>query len=77
MTITEFTPSLQPSHDRCDFGGLQWSLDGVAIPGQTGHEFRPTAADVGHRLTCTETVTYTLFPAHAPATSAPVVVLAD
>jgi hypothetical protein len=66
----------KPSRDRWGFDGLQWSLDGVAIPGQTSKEYRPTAADVGHQLTCTETVTYLLFPAHVSATSAPVVVQA-
>jgi hypothetical protein len=44
----------KPSRGRWGFDGLQWWLDGVAIPGQTSKEYRPTAADVGHRLTCTE-----------------------
>ena len=37
----------KPSRDRWGFDGLQWSIDGVAIPGQTSKEYRPTAADVG------------------------------
>jgi hypothetical protein len=66
----------KPSRDRWGFDGFQWSLDGVAIPEQTSKHYTPTAADVGQQLTCTETVTYTLFPAHVSATSAPVVVQA-
>src|SRR5262249_53272544 len=64
----------KPSSTRYAFDGFQWNLGGVPITGQTGKEYGPKGADVGHALTCTETVPYTLFPVTAPATSAAVTV---
>jgi streptogramin lyase len=62
----------QPSIDAFDFDGYQWLLDGSAIAGQTGQSYTPTAADIGHQLSCKVTVTYTLFPTTTSATSAAV-----
>ncbi|MDR0432771.1 MAG: glycoside hydrolase family 3 C-terminal domain-containing protein [Bifidobacteriaceae bacterium] len=37
---------------------FQWLLDGVPIPGATGHEYIPVAADAGHTLSVEETATH-------------------
>lgn len=62
----------QPSRTAFGFDGYQWLLDGVAIAGATSQSYTPTAADVGHQLSCKVTVTYTLFPTTVSATSAAV-----
>jgi streptogramin lyase len=59
----------QPSHDAFGFDGYQWLLDGSAIAGASGPAYTPVAADAGHLLSCRATVTYTLFPVTASATS--------
>jgi hypothetical protein len=57
------------------FDGYTWQRDGNPIPGQTMATYIPTAADVGHRLACRQTVTYPLpFSVTATATSAAVTV---
>jgi streptogramin lyase len=62
----------KPSRTRFGFDGFRWQRDGVAITGATAKKYEPTASDVGHELSCSETVTYTLFPTTVTATSASV-----
>ena len=59
----------QPSRNAFGFDGYQWLLDGSALAGQTTQSYIPTADDVGHQLSCTVTLTYTLFTATVSATS--------
>jgi len=66
----------QPSVDAFAFDGYQWMIDGSAIAGRTAQSYTPTVADIGHQLSCSVTVTYTLFPATVSATSAAVIVTA-
>ena len=57
------------------FDGYAWLRDGTLIAGQTAPTYIPTAGDVGHRLTCRQTVTYPLpFSVTATATSAAITV---
>jgi len=57
------------------FDGDAWLRDGSPIAGQTGPTYTPTAADVGHQLSCRATVTYPLpFQLSASTTSAPVTI---
>ena len=62
----------QPSYNAFGFDGYQWLLDGSPIAGQTGSSYTPTAADAGHQLSCTVTVTYPLLVVTVAATSAAV-----
>ena len=64
----------QPSHSAFSFDGYRWLLDGNAIAGASGTSYTPSAADVGHLLSCQATVTYTLFPVTVSAMSAAVLV---
>jgi outer membrane lipoprotein SlyB len=64
----------QPSVNAYGFDGYQWLLDGSPIAGQTGPSYTPTAADAGHQLSCTVTVTYPLLVVTVSATSAAVLV---
>jgi len=66
----------QPSLSAFGFDGYRWLLDGGAIAGQTAQAYTPTVADIGHQLTCTATVTYTLFPTTESVTSAATTVTA-
>ena len=50
----------QPSVSEYSFDGFQWLRDGSAITGATSQSYTPVAADVGHQLSCTVTVTYAL-----------------
>ena len=52
------------------FDGYQWRLDGNPIAGATGPSYTPTAADVGHQLSCTVTGTYPLLVVTVSSTSA-------
>jgi streptogramin lyase len=62
---------VQPSASLFGFDGYRWQLDGV--PTASGQTYIPTAGQVGHALTCSETVTYPLpLLVSAPATSAAV-----
>ena len=60
----------QPSHTAFGFDGYQWLLDGSAIAGATGPSYTPTLDDAGHQLSCEATVTYSIMPTTASATSA-------
>ena len=61
---------LTPSIDTFAFDGYRWLRDGTRIPGRRSDVYAPTAADRGHRLSCTETVTYPApFEVTAQATS--------
>jgi streptogramin lyase len=62
----------QPSHTTESWNGYQWLRDGGPITGATGSAYTPAAADVGHQLTCSVTVTYALLGVTVSATSAPV-----
>ena len=66
--------SQQPSASLYGFDGYRWLLDGSQIT--TGQSYTPTAANIGHRLSCTETVTYPLLDVTTSATSAPLAVVA-
>jgi streptogramin lyase len=65
---------VQPSASLLSVDGYGWQLDGAAIA--SGQTYTPTAAQVGHSLTCSETVTYPLplFVTAPVATSAPATV---
>ncbi len=64
----------QPLLDAFSFDGYTWLRDGVQIAG--GRAYTPVAADIGHQLSCTATVTYPLLgEVTAAATSDPVTVL--
>jgi streptogramin lyase len=67
----------QPSLGAFAFDGYQWSLDGTPISGQTNQAYTPTAANVGHTLSCTVTATYALSAVTTVATSAGVTVIAQ
>jgi streptogramin lyase len=60
----------QPSASAFAFDGYQWLLDGRALAGQTAQTYTPTAAEVGHQLACSATVTYPLLHVTVSATSA-------
>jgi virginiamycin B lyase len=66
----------QPSLNAYGFDGYQWLIDGSAVAGQTAESYTPAVADIGHELSCTVTVTYTLFPTTESTTSAAVIVTA-
>ena len=67
----------KPSRTRFGFDGYRWLRDGVAIAGETSRTYEPTAADDGHELSCSQTVTYAPFPTTVTATSASVGVRSD
>jgi streptogramin lyase len=67
----------QPSLNAFGFDGYQWRIDGNAVTGETAQSYTPAVADIGHELSCTVTVTYTLFPTTESTTSAPVIVSAQ
>jgi hypothetical protein len=57
------------------FDGYVWLRDGSPIAGQTGQNYTPDGADVGHRLSCRITVTYPVpFLVSASATSSAITV---
>jgi streptogramin lyase len=64
----------EPSLLEFGFDGYHWLLAGNAIPGQTGQEFTPTAADVGAQISCSVTVTYPLLAVTVSAASASVTI---
>jgi len=66
--------SQQPSASLYGFDGYRWLLDGSQIA--SGQSYTPTAANIGHELSCTETVTYPLLDVTTSATSAPLAVVA-
>jgi hypothetical protein len=47
---------VQPSASLFGFDGFVWQLDGAVVA--SGQTYTPTAAQVGHSLTCSQTVTY-------------------
>jgi hypothetical protein len=55
--------------------GYQWLRDGTPLVGQTIQIYTPVAGDVGHQLSCTATVRYSLLGVTASATSAGVTVI--
>ncbi|HEV7584664.1 MAG TPA: hypothetical protein VGO14_02685 [Solirubrobacteraceae bacterium] len=60
----------QPSASLYGFDGYRWLLDGVQFA--TGQIYTPTSVNVGHQLSCAETVTYPLpFFVSTSAVSAP------
>ena len=67
--------SVQPQSSLFGFDGYRWLLDGTPIT--TGQTYTPTAANIGHELSCSATVTYPLpLLVTAVAASSPVVVSA-
>ena len=66
---------VQPSPSLYGFDGYAWQLDGAALA--SGQTYTPTTAQLGHSLTCSETVTYGLpfFVTPAAAASAAVTVI--
>lgn len=64
----------QPSATLYGFDGYRWSLDGTQVA--TGPSYTPTAASVGHQLSCAETATYPLLQVSESAASAPITVTA-
>jgi streptogramin lyase len=66
-----------PSTSQFGFDGYRWQLDGTAIAGQTASSYTPAAADVGHQLSCSVTVTYPLLDVTQTATSTSVTVTAQ
>lgn len=67
----------QPLVNEFGFDGYQWLRDGTAIAGQTSRTYTLTSADVGHQLTCSVTVTYSLLDVTDSAISAGVTVIAQ
>ena len=73
----------QPVDNEDSFDGYQWLSDDAhanvysAIAGATGQSYTPVAADVGHHLECTVTVTYALLQTTTLATSNSVTVIAQ
>jgi streptogramin lyase len=65
---------LQPSANAFGFDGFRWLLDGSQIAGAASQSFTVPSADVGHQLSCAETVTYPLVGPTTTASSAPVAV---
>ena len=64
---------LQPSFTLFPFDGYRWYLDGAPIA--NGPSYTPTFAQLGHALTCSETITYGApFLVTTSATSPPVTV---
>jgi hypothetical protein len=63
-----------PSSDLFGFDGYRWSLDGVPLA--SGPTYTPTAAQIGHMLSCSETATYPLQLVTATASSSAVTVSA-
>jgi streptogramin lyase len=55
--------------------GYQWLRDGTPIAGQTTQTYTPVAGDVGHNLSCTATVRYSLFEVTTSATSPSITVI--
>jgi streptogramin lyase len=51
---------LTPSSSLFSFDGFRWLRDGVALAEKLSSSYTPVAADVGHRLACTASVTYPL-----------------
>ncbi len=64
----------QPSTTLHGFDGYRWLLDGSQVA--SGASYTPAAASIGHRLSCSETVTYPLLDVTTSATSAPIPVVA-
>jgi streptogramin lyase len=64
----------QPAASAFAFDGYQWLLDGRTLLGQTAQAYTPTAAEIGHQLSCRVTVTYPLLGVTAAASSAAVTV---
>src|SRR5262249_22239199 len=64
----------QPSTDAFGFDGYTWLLDGSVIAGAPAQSYTPTAADAGHQLACSVTVTYTLLNVTVSVTSSAVTV---
>jgi streptogramin lyase len=64
----------QPSTTLFGFDGVRWLLDGAPLA--SGATYTPTAGNVGHQLSCAETVTYPLLNVTTSTVSAPVTVLA-
>lgn len=62
----------QPSRSAFEFDGYQWFLDGSPIAGATGTSYSPTAAEVGHSLSCKVTASYALVQVTVSATSSAV-----
>jgi hypothetical protein len=65
---------LQPASSLFGFDGFAWELDGTPVG--SGQSYAPGAAQIGHALSCTETVTYPVLGVTASASSATVTVLA-
>jgi sugar lactone lactonase YvrE len=57
--------------------GVQWLRDGAPLAGETNQTYAPTADDVGHALSCTVTVSYSLLKVTTSAASAGVTVIAQ
>ena len=64
----------QPSLSAFGFDGFRWLSNGTQIPGATSQTHTLTSADVGHQISCRETVTYRLVGPTVSANSAPVTV---
>jgi hypothetical protein len=64
----------QPSATLYGFDGYRWLLDGSQVA--TGQSYTPTATNVGHQLSCAETVTYPLLAVTTSGSSPPVTVVA-
>ena len=64
-----------PSYSAFSFDGYQWLRDGTPIAGQTGQSYTPVAGDVGHQLSCTITVSYSVPNVTTAATGAAITVI--
>jgi streptogramin lyase len=65
---------MQPSTSLFALDGYTFMIDGAPVGG--GQSYTPPASDIGHSLSCSETVTYAPQGVTASATSTPVTVLA-
>jgi streptogramin lyase len=64
----------QPSLTEWGFDGYQWMRDGIPIGGDATSTYSVLSTDVGHQISCKETVSYALVAVTASASSAPVTV---
>jgi len=62
----------QPSSTLYGFDGYHWLIDGSQVG--VGPSYTPTAANIGHQLSCAQTVTYPLLDVTTSATSASIAV---
>jgi virginiamycin B lyase len=71
-----WAPWAGPHPRSSPLGRYGWRRDGKVLDARRGPAYTPTARDVGHRITCTASVTYPLLLVTVSTASKPVVVRA-